>query len=147
MNWFSRLKRLWRWTPQEWLLVAEAWVALLLARVAIRRWQMGEVLEHLQRVARSHNEETMRHEPIVRAVQRATHLHLVPMLCLPQSVAISGMLARRGVVCEFVIGARPKEGQLDAHAWVERDGVPINSPLDSAERHPVFLREPIFALS
>lgn len=145
MNWLKRLKRASSWTVQEWLLFAEAWAALLAARFAIRRWQMGPILEHLQGVARSHRERVVLHEPIVRAVQRATHLHIVPMLCLPQSVAISWMLARRGIACEFVIGARPKEGQLDAHAWVEREGVPINSPLDSAQRHPVFLREPILA--
>lgn len=129
-------------------------MALLVARLAIRRWQMGQILEHLQGMARSHDEGGQPHdeggqphEPIVRAVQRATHLHIVPMLCLPQSVATSWMLGRRGITCEFVIGARPKEGALDAHAWVERAGVPINSPLDSAQRHPVFLREPILAAS
>ena len=147
MNWLKRLKRVSSWTAQEWRLFGEAWAALLAARFAIRRWQMGDVLEHLQGVARSHDQREVLHEPIVRAVQRATHLHIVPMLCLPQSVAISWMLARRGIACEFVIGARPKEGQLDAHAWVEREGVPINSPLDSAQRHPVFLREPILASS
>ncbi len=147
MNWLNSLKRALSWTPQEWALFAEAWLALLFARLAIRRWQMGQILEHLQNLARSYHKDTASHEPIVRAVQRATHLHIVPMLCLPQSVAISWMLTRRGITCEFVIGAQPKEGQLDAHAWVEREGIPINSPLDSAERHPVFLREPIFTSS
>ncbi|MGB0387104.1 MAG: lasso peptide biosynthesis B2 protein [Ardenticatenaceae bacterium] len=142
MIWLWRLKRARRWTRHEWRRVAEAWFALLGARLAIRRWQMPELLTRLQRAARP-DPAPVAHEPIVRAVQRAAHLHPIPMLCLPQSVALSWMLARRGLTCELVIGARPKEGTLDAHAWVERDGMPINSPLDSAETHPVFLRERI----
>ena len=151
MNWLSRVKRAWRGTLQEWMLLAEAWLVLLGARLAIPRWQMPEILRRLQHAARpdknnknkNKNKGPVAHDPIVRAVQRATHLHIIPMLCLPQSLSLSWMLVRRGLSCDFLIGAQPKDGQLDAHAWVERDGIPINSPLDSAETHPVLLRERI----
>lgn len=79
----------------------------------------------------------------MRAVQRAAHLYPMPMLCLPQSVALARLLAQHGQRCEVVIGARPESGALAAHAWVELAGVPINSAADSAERHPVLLRAAI----
>lgn len=146
MIWLSRAKHALSFTAQDWLLMAEGWLTLWGAWVAIRRWPLPKILSQLQRAARD-DKSPIRHEPIVQAVQRAACLQFIPMLCLPQSVAICWMLVRRGQSCQLVIGARPTEGQLDAHAWVERDGIPINSPLDSAENHPVLLREVIGAIA
>ncbi len=117
---------------------------LLWAWVALRRWKIAEVLSQLQQSARP-QEVPDAPEPIVRAVQRATHLHIMPMLCLPQSLAIARMLARRGQPCELLIGARPGQGTLDAHAWVELNGHPINSPPNTPQTHPVLLRQAIKA--
>ena len=44
--------------------------------------------------------------------------------CLMRSLVLLRMLARRGVVCELVIGVRPGE-TLEAHAWIEHDGHPL----------------------
>ena len=41
--------------------------------------------------------------------------------CLMRSLVLLRMLARRGVVCQLVIGVRPGE-TLEAHAWIEHDG-------------------------
>jgi hypothetical protein len=41
--------------------------------------------------------------------------------CLMRSLVLLGMLARRGVVCDLVIGVRPGE-TFEAHAWIEHDG-------------------------
>lgn len=139
MNWLQRTSRARRWTRQEWRLLAEAWLALLRAGLALRRWSLPEVLRRQPRPTAEG--VSLDGAPLVRAVQRAAHLFPVPMLCLPQSLALAGMLVRRGQSCAVVLGARPQAGVLDAHAWVEVDGIPINSPPDSAERHPVFLRE------
>lgn len=139
MNWLQRSSRARHWTRQEWRLLVEAWQALARARLALRRSPLPDVLHGLPRPASG--VAPLDSAPLVRAVQRAAHLFPLPMLCLPQSLALAGMLARRGQPCAVVLGARPQEGALDAHAWVEVDNIPINSPLDSAERHPVFLRE------
>lgn len=142
MSWSSRASRARGWSGRDWLLLAEGWLAVGLAGLAVRRWPMPEVLAWLQRAARPAG-RPVEPEPVVRAVQRAVHLHPWPLLCLPQSVAITWMLARRGFACELVIGARPKADMLDAHAWVEQRGIPLNSPPDSAESHPVLLRQAI----
>jgi hypothetical protein len=146
MSWLSRARRSTRWSRTDWALLAEAWFNLLWAWQALHRWPLLDVLDHLERVARppaSSQAMTPDAGAVVRAVLRATHLYPMPMLCLPQSIATARMLAKRGQPCEVVIGAQPRVAQLDAHAWVEQDGRPVNSPLDSAETHPVLLRHPI----
>ena len=44
--------------------------------------------------------------------------------CLMRSLVLLRMLARRGVVCQLVIGVRPGE-TLEAHAWIEHDKHPL----------------------
>jgi transglutaminase-like putative cysteine protease len=46
--------------------------------------------------------------------------------CLPRSLVMWTLLRRRGVDAELVIGADVRPDQdLDAHAWVEVNGVPL----------------------
>jgi hypothetical protein len=139
MIWLSRAKGVRGWTLQEWVLLAEAWVALLVARVALRFLRLPALLARLQGLARFQT-TPVESGRLARAVGRASVLHALPMLCLPRSLALAWMLARRGQRCEIVIGAQPKGGTLDAHAWIEQGGVPINSPANSAEVFSVLLR-------
>lgn len=44
--------------------------------------------------------------------------------CLMRSLVLLRMLARRGVVCQLVIGVRPGE-TFEAHAWIEHGGHPL----------------------
>jgi hypothetical protein len=44
--------------------------------------------------------------------------------CLMRSLVLLRMLARRGVVCQLVIGVRPGD-VFEAHAWIEHDGRPL----------------------
>jgi hypothetical protein len=44
--------------------------------------------------------------------------------CLMRSLVLLRMLARRGVVCQLVIGVRPGES-FGAHAWIEHGRYPL----------------------
>jgi hypothetical protein len=44
--------------------------------------------------------------------------------CLMRSLVLLRMLARRGVVCQLIIGVRPGD-KFEAHAWIEHDGHPL----------------------
>lgn len=46
--------------------------------------------------------------------------------CLVRSLVVSGLLARRGIDAQLVLGVRPDGSQpFVAHAWVEHDGEPV----------------------
>lgn len=45
--------------------------------------------------------------------------------CLADALAGQTMLGRRGVESELKIGVQKKDNKLDAHAWLERDGLCI----------------------
>jgi len=55
---------------------------------------------------------------------------LGPHTCLTRSLLLGWLLRRHGVESQLRIGVRLNQGALDAHAWVECDGVPVNDQPD-----------------
>jgi hypothetical protein len=55
---------------------------------------------------------------------------LGPRTCLTRSLLLGWLLRRRGVESQLRIGVRLTKGVLDAHAWVECDGIPVNDQPD-----------------
>jgi hypothetical protein len=139
----KRLNTLTSMSRADWQWLGIAWMALARARWRIARLPMPNVIAHLHQAARPHQTD-MDSAPLVQAVLRAKHLFPISMFCLPESVAIAELLVQRGQPCALVLGARLTDAKgLDAHAWVEQKGIPINSPLSSETDHPVYLREQI----
>ena len=54
--------------------------------------------------------------------------------CLSRSLALWYLLLLQGVRTELRIGVRPGGAPLDAHAWVEHDGRPLNDDEGVAHR-------------
>ncbi|NLW49906.1 MAG: lasso peptide biosynthesis B2 protein [Candidatus Brocadiaceae bacterium] len=48
--------------------------------------------------------------------------------CLLQSIVLQHLLRRRGIETELCVGAYKHAGRLEAHAWVELMGQPVNQP-------------------
>ena len=61
-----------------------------------------------------------------------------PATCLTRSLFLSWLLRGWGVSCELRIGVRLNDGALEAHAWVEHLGMPINDADDIALRFAPF---------
>lgn len=76
---------------------------------------------------------------VVRAVGRVARRLPLRSPCLVRSVAGQAMLARRGVATELRIGVRPGAGTIEAHAWLERDGVVLNDRADIGEAFAAFV--------
>ena len=67
-----------------------------------------------------------------RAVNIAARLTPFPATCLTRSLLLVWLLRRHGMTCELRIGVQLREGVFRAHAWVERDGMPVNDRADVA---------------
>ena len=63
---------------------------------------------------------------------------LGPRTCLTRSLLLGWMLRRRGMESQLRIGVRLTNGELDAHAWVECDGIPINDQHDISTQFASF---------
>lgn len=58
--------------------------------------------------------------------------------CLVRSLALLGLLRRRGIAAALRVGVGRTAPCLEAHAWVELDGLPVNDAADVAARYPPF---------
>ena len=58
--------------------------------------------------------------------------------CLVRSLALLAVLRRHGMAAELRLGVAVSHPKLDAHAWVEVDGVPVNDSADVASRYAPF---------
>jgi len=75
---------------------------------------------------------------IATLVNGAAGLAPIPATCLTRSLLLGWMLRRRGVASQLRIGVRMNKGKLDAHAWVECAGVPINDQPDVGRQFAAF---------
>lgn len=62
-----------------------------------------------------------------------------PASCLTRSLLLGWILRRRGVASRLRIGVRLTGGVLDAHAWVEYAGIPINDRPDVCDEFAPFV--------
>jgi hypothetical protein len=69
-----------------------------------------------------------------RMVRAAGRYGLGRPTCLQESLALWCILGRQGVPCDLRVGVRKEGDKFEAHAWVERRGVPLNEP-DGVHQH------------
>lgn len=67
----------------------------------------------------------------------ANHLP-VSSTCLTRSLLLDWFLHRQGTASELRIGVRIVDARLDAHAWVECGGKPVNDSEDVSARYSPF---------
>lgn len=58
--------------------------------------------------------------------------------CLSQSLTLWWLLDHQGIASDLRIGVRKNQGRLQAHAWVERDGIPLNERWDVHTQYAPF---------
>ena len=120
------------------LLAAMTWLPLFwlgLNILGLRRFQAW--LQH----DRPSVESALSQDEIIHIatlVNIAARQALIPATCLTRSLLLRWMLQRRGVASQLRIGVRMKQGALDAHAWVESAGIPINDRSDVGEQFAPF---------
>jgi hypothetical protein len=128
-------------TDRRTLLVAMAllpWFWLGLRLLGLHRFQAW--------LKQNHSAQAMRPTPLSpAAIQRIATLvnsaagqPFIPATCLTRSLLLGWLLQRQGVGCQLHIGVRLIQGGLDAHAWVEYQGVVLNDSEDVGERYQAF---------
>lgn len=75
---------------------------------------------------------------IDRMVGIAARHSLAPVTCLTRSLLLDWLLRRQGLASQLRIGVRVIDGALEAHAWVELQGLPVNDQSDVAQRFAPF---------
>jgi len=65
-------------------------------------------------------------------VNAADRHGMVHPTCLVKSLTLWWLLGRQGITSELRVGVRKQVGNLEAHSWVEREGLALNEP---EERH------------
>lgn len=75
---------------------------------------------------------------LANLVNIAARQPFIPVTCLTRSLLLSWMLQQRGIAGQLRIGVRLVQGKLDAHAWVEYQGIPINDQVDVADQFAPF---------
>lgn len=106
-------------------LAGEIVVAYVRVRWLLRRNGLPHALEQIRAVrAANSSGERVGDERLARAVRRTLRRLPADSRCLVQSLVLTRLLARRGRDSRLVIGVS-RAGGFSAHAWIERDGVPL----------------------
>ncbi|HEX4736690.1 MAG TPA: lasso peptide biosynthesis B2 protein [Allosphingosinicella sp.] len=116
-------------TPR-WVSVASAAGAVAAARTSLRWRGLERTVRSLAMRRRTAETQPARHEleEFAAAFQRLDFL-LSPLgACLPRSIALTALLARRKLAARLVIGVKLRP--FLAHAWVASDGLLLNERAD-----------------
>jgi Transglutaminase-like superfamily len=122
-----------RWTRADLWAFGRAWGLLLAADLGLRAFPFARVERWLSpRLSATAEEPAVGR--LVWATAAAARHHLYPMRCLPQALCLRWLLGRHGIESELRIGVSREESGLAAHAWVERQGIPVGETRDVDER-------------
>jgi hypothetical protein len=117
--------------PGKLALALEITATYVHVRRRLRAAGLPAVLRMLREVGSRDGESLEMDESLRlgRAVRRTLGLLPGDGRCLTQSLVLTKLLSRRGVSSELVIGIT-KEEAFAAHAWVEREHVPLLPPFE-----------------
>ena len=149
----KRLLKFLRLPPDDRRILAQALIILPLTPLTLR-------LMGLRRSQRAFS-YFLPHSPAQKTKQptltRALHISQLINLaarrgicsatCLQRSLALWWLLRQEGMRSELYIGTRKVAGKLDAHAWIEIDGVVLNDSSDVRHRYEPFDREILHQVS
>ena len=140
------LRKLSQLSAPEFLLLVQAVVLLSAVRFALKFVTIARLqLIGARNVSDSRRDRVVRAatglspEATARMVRIAAERGPYHAKCLEQSLVLRWLLLRQGVEARILFGARKEDEQMQAHAWVEVDGLVLSedngvyqhfSPLD-----------------
>jgi hypothetical protein len=138
--WRTRLAKIAAFSARDWWVLLEAVVTLVVVQLALRIVDFPRLMAWASRVHADDGAgwSRQRIERVAWLVEVASRL--IWLRCLPRSVALTRVLARRGVTTTVRIGVRTKDQTLFAHAWVECMGRALNDDERSLQQFAAFER-------
>jgi hypothetical protein len=126
-------------SPEQKFLTA-AMIGLPVVWVGLRTVGLRWLLRHLslpsdEKKVEPTVAEVIRFADLVKLAARRT---FPPSTCLTRSILLACLLKRRGIEVCVRIGVRLADGSLDAHAWVEFLGLPVNERPGIADQFAAF---------
>jgi hypothetical protein len=105
---------------------------LIVATAAVRVFSNAALMRAVERIPQGRSRRTSwtPHSCAI-AIRRAALIW--PARCLPQAIAGCGLLRRAGRTPIVTLGVAMEGGRLDAHAWLECDGVTVTG--GDVDRH------------
>lgn len=126
----SRLAQLSALSPGQQRMLQAAWLWLPFFWLGLRVLGLPRLQALLQRRPLAAEPASVLMLPEIQALGEAVNIAArhspFPATCLTRSLLLGWLLRRRNVASELRIGVRLTQGILDAHAWVECEGVPVN---------------------
>jgi hypothetical protein len=115
-------------TAADYVTAIEVLKLAVWVEVAIRVMPFTRVLERMKRDADAHVPDAQsEYQRLARFVAVAYEVLPLPATCLRQSLVLHGLLERRGVSSRLCLGVAKSGAALDAHAWIECDGVTLDT--------------------
>ena len=130
-TWLARARRM---TAADYVTAIEVLKLAVWVEAAIRVLPFSRVLERMKRDASGTSNVASvqsEYQRLVRFVAVAYDVLPFPATCLRQSLVLHGLLERRGVSSRLCLGVVRSGAAIDAHAWIECDGVTVDA---AAER-------------
>jgi hypothetical protein len=127
----KRLSRARELTARQWSVFLGALFWLVVTDVALR----VSGLPRVQRLRLGEGDVlSLQAGEIVRLVDMAVRRLPYSGTCLRRSLVLQRFLRRAGIATELRFGARKTNGRLEAHAWLEQEGLPLGEAAPVEER-------------
>jgi Transglutaminase-like superfamily len=133
--------------PETRKLFLRAAVLLLMISLSLKLRGFRATQQTLQKLSipssakTSPNDDVATNERVkmtVRMVNAAARHGWGRPSCLEKSLALWWLLKQQGTASSVRIGARKSGEKLEAHAWVEREGIALNEPQQEHRHYATF---------
>lgn len=132
-----KLGRLRGLAVEERTALVQGWVLLALLQAGLRILPFERLMRLLRAGRTRAAARSPRPERLAFLVETAARYQWPAPTCLAKGLAVYALLVRRGLDATLVIGARKRDGRLEAHAWPEHLGRPLTAASELPEYEPV----------
>ena len=124
------LRKLFQLSPREAWLLLQAAALLPAVRLALRFTTVSQLRNFSEDAVHDRRASDLSPQATARMVRVAARYGMCRAKCLEQSLALRWLLRRQGFDARILLGARKEDGQIQAHAWVEIDGISLDEEKD-----------------